>query len=48
MRSVRELVQDWQAKAHKKQATKALSVPLTLHDAARIRALTELYPGLII
>lgn len=42
---IRNLLEEWQRSAAAKLTTKEYRVRLTLHDAARIAALAEMYPG---
>ena len=42
---VRELLKTWQADAGARHPGKTLTLSLSLHDAARLQALAEMYPG---
>lgn len=44
--NVRELMSSWESASHKKKGDEKYQVQLPLKDAARIEALTGLYPGL--
>lgn len=46
MNRMRALIQEWEAKAHIQRAAAKMTVQLDLADVAKIRALTQLYPGL--
>lgn len=42
---IRELLAEWQDKASARQTTDEYAIRLSLHDAARVRALAAMYPG---
>lgn len=42
---IRELIESWQSNAGEPQRGRRLCLNLTLADHAKLRALTELYPG---
>ena len=42
---IRDLLQEWEQGAGSRLTARTYRVRLPLHDAARIRALAELYPG---
>lgn len=42
---LRELLTGWQANASERRAAREFRVRLPLHDAARLLALAEMYPG---
>lgn len=42
---VRELLMNWQAEASEGRSVREFRVRLPLHDAARLLALAEMYPG---
>ncbi len=45
MNHMKKLLKQWESKASKNDTVTEISVHLTLREAARIRALKELYPG---
>ncbi|MBI3899894.1 MAG: type 1 pili tip component [Gammaproteobacteria bacterium] len=42
---IKELIKDWQKKAAARRTIEEYAVHLPLHDAARIHALAEMFPG---
>lgn len=42
---IKQLLEDWQEHASEKRTSHEYKVRLPLHDAARLRALAEMYPG---
>ena len=46
MKKIKDIVLSWHAKARESREVKQIAIPVNLHDAARIQALTELYPNL--
>ena len=43
--NVRDLLEDWQRSAVERRTPRHYSVQLPVHDAAKIAALAEMYPG---
>jgi len=46
MKKIKDIVLAWHASAKESREIKQISIPVNLHDVARIQALTELYPNL--
>lgn len=46
MKKIKDIVLTWHASANQSRDVKQISIPVNLHDLARIQALTELYPNL--
>lgn len=46
MKKIKDIVLTWHANAKASREVKQISIPVNLHDVARIHALTELYPNL--
>lgn len=46
MKRVKALMTEWQVSSARNQPQKYVSIPLSLYDLARVRALCDLYPGL--
>ena len=46
MKKIKDIVLTWHANAKEAREVKQISLPVNLHDVARIHALTELYPNL--
>lgn len=46
MKKIKDIVLTWHANANESRQVKNVSIPVGLHDLARIQALTELYPNL--
>ena len=45
MRKVKQLLESWKENASEPRTAQKFAVHLSLHDAARIQALAELFPG---
>lgn len=46
MKKIKDIVLNWHNSANKSRDVKQISIPVNLHDVARIHALTDLYPHL--
>ncbi|MFW2372760.1 MAG: type 1 pili tip component [Gammaproteobacteria bacterium] len=46
MKKIKDIVLAWHASAMESREIKQISIPVNLHDVARLQALTELYPNL--
>lgn len=42
---IKDLLNEWEQRASHRQTAKEYPVRLTIHDAARVHALAEMYPG---